>query len=250
MAVPDRRPIAPRALPSRVRTLADELVAGLHEALGPRFAGAFLYGSVCFPPSAVADFDAHVLVDAPLTDADRAAVSALRDRLRDLPLGDQTDVYFVTVEDAAGREPPTHQLDPQIRDTSWALHRAHVHAGRFVALHGPDPRTIVPVPSWQELDEALLGELEWMDDRALRDARAYCVLQLCRILYSFQTRDVVVSKLQAGVWAHAAVDVDHHPMIRRAIAAYADGTHRMDDEVRGFHEEMRRRIEAARAPGA
>lgn len=119
-------------------------------------------------------------------------------------------------------------------------------AGRFVTLHGPDPRTIVPPPTWEELDEALLGELDWMDAKALDDSRAYCVLQLCRILYSYSSRDVVVSKLQAGIWAHAALEAEHHAMIRRAMAAYADGTCRIDDDVRGFHAEMTRRIREAR----
>ena len=152
-------------LPEAVARLRDAFVAELDAMLGDRFVGLFLYGAVCFPPSAITDFDGHVLLRDQFDDEDRVAIRALQDRLRPLPLGDEFDVYYVTMEDARRREKPTHQWDPRNVDQSWAIHRAHVHAGRFVHVKGPDPRNIVPIPTWRELDEALQGELDFVADR-------------------------------------------------------------------------------------
>jgi hypothetical protein len=233
-------------LPDAVRPLAQAFHAELGSTLGDRYLGLFLYGSACFPPSAVADFDAHVLVGTPFDDADRMAVDALHERLKPLPLGDEMDVWYVTLASARSSDPPQTERRPGFRDGAWAIHRAHVHAGRFCHVHGPDPREIVPVPTWDELDTSLQDAIDWMDENALVDAKAYCVLQLCRVLYSYETRDVVVSKLQAGIWALAALDVEHHALIRTAIDAYERCTYVVDEDIHAFDAQMRGRIESAR----
>lgn len=198
-----------------------------------------------FPPSPVSDYDAHVFVSDPFTDADRDAINAMRSRLHDLPLGDDMDVWYVTLAEASTSDPPQTQLRPGFRDDSWALHRAHWHAGRFVLVRGPDPRTIVPEATWDEVDEALQGELGSVEDH-LDDSPAFSVLNLCRILYSYETRDVVVGKFQAAMWALAFLDVDRHALVRAAVEAYRAKTYAIDGDVRPFFEELRERIARAR----
>jgi hypothetical protein len=136
-------------------------------------------------------------------------------------------------------------MRPGFRDQSWALHRAHVHAGRFVLTKGPDPRTIVPEPTWAELDEALQAELGFVEEH-LVDAPAFGVLNLCRILYSYETLDVVIGKLQAALWAHAALDVELHETIRGALEAYRDRTYLVGADVMPFYEAVSPRIQVAR----
>lgn len=233
-------------LPDDIRRLSDAFVADLEQSLGPRFVGMFQYGAVCFPPSPVSDFDAHVIVAEPFTDADRDAVNALRERMLAYPFGDDMDVWYVTLESIASSDPPQTELRPGFRDDSWALHRAHIHAGRYVLSAGPDPRGIVPEPTWPELDEALQGELEYVEEH-LTDAPAFGVLNLCRILYSYESRDVVVGKLQAALWALAALDVDLHEPIRTAIEAYRDRTYMAGADIGSFYDPLAARIQAARA---
>jgi hypothetical protein len=232
-------------LPKRIRTLTEAFVAELDSTLGPRFVGLFQYGAVCFPPSPVSDFDAHVIVADPFSDDDRRAITAMLQRLHSLPLGDDMDVWYITRDAASRSDPPQTELRPGFRDESWALHRAHVHAGRFVGVRGPDPRTIVPEPTWDEIDEALQGELEYVFDH-LEDAPAFGVLNLCRVLYSYETRDVVTSKLRSAVWAFASLPSDHHALIRAALDAYATKRYRLQDDVDTFANEMGERIEHAR----
>lgn len=240
------------AAPEAVERLSDAFVAELEATLGRRFAGLFLYGAACFPPSSVIDFDGHVLLNEPLTDEDRENLDALHARIRPMPLGDEMDVWYITLADARLPAPPTHQRNTTMSDGSWALHRAHVHAGRFIRAAGPDPREIVPVPTWPEIDDALQSELRWLADH-FDDAPAYVTLNLCRILASYENRDVVLSKLQAGIWAIGALDVACHSRVRAALSSYENGSTGVGekdlDDVRSFYEQMTGRINRARALG-
>jgi hypothetical protein len=151
----------------------------------------------------------------------------------------------VTVDEAGSRDRPQTQLRPGFRDDAWALHRAHWHAGRFVLVRGPDPREIVPEPTWDEIDASLQAELLGIA-KHMTEFPAYSVLNLCRVLYSYETRDVVTGKFQSGMWAHASVDVDHHGVIREAMEAYRTKTYAVAGDVRPFYEAMSARIARAR----
>jgi hypothetical protein len=191
----------------------------------------FLYGAVAFsrPPGWAIDFDFHALLTRPLTDRERAEIRALYARLAaDTDLGGDLDGYFVLVDDARRAQPPVHQLDPTISDGAWALHRAHVYAGRYVLIAGADPRTIIPAPSWQELDAALRAELEFVDEHP--EPAAYGILNGARILWSFRTRDVVRSKYQAGRWALDSLPDEWHDAVRAALRRYS-GTATDADEA-------------------
>jgi hypothetical protein len=103
-------------------------------------------------------------------------------------------------------------------DTSWALHRAHIRAGRYIALHGPDPTEIYLPAEWAEIKEALESELRYVEDH-LDQYPDYCILQLCRLIYSYHTKDVVTSKAQAAVWAITALP-DWRQLVELARESY------------------------------
>ena len=94
---------------------------------------------------------------------------------------------------------------------SWALHREHCRAGRCIVLHGPDPGEIYLPATWAETAQALEWELRYVADHLSRYPD-YCILQLCRLIYSHETKDVVVSKAAAAEWAHDAL-----PEFRRHV---------------------------------
>ena len=149
-----------------VLAVADTLRRGLDRVLGDAGASLFLYGAAAFPRPAGwrIDFDFHVLVLRSLTDRDRRAIRDLYAELGAASqLGADLDGYFVLVADASRAEPPRHQLDLGIRDHAWALHRAHVHAGRYFLMAGLDPREIVPEPTWAELETGLRHELQFVE---------------------------------------------------------------------------------------
>ncbi len=224
MSTPDLPP-----LPDDVVAVAAALRDGLEERLGDAFAGLFLYGAVAFPrpPRWSIDFDFHALLQRPPTPAEGAAIGDLyRSLAATSALGADLDGYLVLLEDARRAEPPVHQLDPSVRDEAWALHRAHVHAGRYFVIDGVDPRGLVPEPTWPELDKALRAELRFIESHP--DATAFGFLNGARILASYERRDVVLSKYEAAQWALTSLPDEWNPLLRAAVRRYERAPRELD----------------------
>lgn len=198
--------------------------------LGEKLFGLYVYGAIAFPEGgATGDVDFHAILQDSPDVSEREGLAALHDRLARgyPPMGAELDGWYILLDDALHAARPTHQLLPGLRDNSWALHRAHLRAGRCFVLHGPAPERFLPAPSWPELESALEGELEYVTAH-LADAPAYCVLNLCRLIYSHQTRDVVVSKRACAAWAMARFP-GWRPLIEAALRSYDRGA--VDEEL-------------------
>lgn len=207
---------------AEIQDLAAALLAGLKTVLDAKLYGVYLFGALTFPDGgAVTDIDFHVILNDGLTEDEKAGLDRLDAALaRDYPpLGADLDGYYILLAETHAMTPPRHQRAAGIVDGSWALHCAHIRAGRCIVLHGPDPKTIYPEPAWPDLADALAGELAWLEAH-LVDAPAYCALNLCRLLYSCATRDVVISKYAAAGWAQAAFPGWRH-LIAAALSWYA-----------------------------
>jgi hypothetical protein len=220
------------SLPDDAAEVASALHHGLQGILRDDLASLFLYGAIAFPrPEGWRiDFDFHVLLHQPLDDTHRGAIRRLyADLANASELGGDLDGYYVLLGDASRREPPLHQLDLSMRDDAWALHRAHVLAGRAFVVAGIDPKDIVPEPTWAELEEALLDELRFVETHPT--ASAFGLLNGARILYSFATRDVVVSKYQAGQWGLESLPEQWRGGLRAALRYYERTSVEGDDRV-------------------
>jgi hypothetical protein len=216
----------------QVAIIGNAFRQGLHEILGGKLVGAYIYGAAAFPDAVpTGDIDFHVILAEPLAASERSALEALHEDLgrRFPPLGVDMDGYYLLLEDARGTSPPRSQMWARAVDTSWALHREHIRAGRCIVLQGPEPAEIYPPASWPEIEGALVSELAYVE-KHLREYPDYCILNLCRLVYSFQTRDVVVSKAAAAEWAREAL-----PAWRRAVeVAMATYPGQATPEERGF----------------
>ena len=94
-----------------------------------------------------------------------------------------------------------------------------------LVLYGPRPETFVPVISDEVLFEALVREVGYLREEISEKAesewrdvpsyRAYAVLTLCRILYSFEEGGIV-SKPRAARWALKHLPGEWHALIRQA----------------------------------
>jgi hypothetical protein len=191
-----------------------------------------LYGALVFPETtSTGDVDGHVVVADPLTEQDKAGIRRLHAALesKHAPLANDLDLWYLLRKDTEGSAPPQHQLDPGRCDQSWALHRAHIRAGRCLVLYGPDPRKSYPAPTWEEIEAALYGELAYVQ-RNLDEYPAYCVLNLCRLAYSFCTHDVVISKASAAAWAWEAYPA-RRPLIEAARRSYAQEATEQDQAL-------------------
>lgn len=239
-------------LPESITDLCLAYTDGLKRILGDKLHGLYVYGASVFPETkATGDIDFHVILEGPLADSEKAAVLELHNRMASEhpPLGAELDAYFLLLVQARRSELPTHQLQTDIIDGSWALHRAHMLAGRCVVLHGPEPSTIFPAPTWPEIEEALAGEMSYVEQH-LNQYPDYCILNLCRLMYSHRTGDVVTSKAAAGAWASKQFP-QWRLIIEMANQSYEGKSPDKDREtmradLKGFlgfaHEQIRRGI--------
>jgi streptomycin 3"-adenylyltransferase len=189
-----------------VRTIGEAFRDGLEAILGVNLVGVYLYGAVAFPEALpTGDIDFHVILEERLTDEERSALQALHESLAGQfpPLGAAMDGYYLLLKDARRETPPKSQMWDGATDHSWALHRKHIRAGRRIILYGPDPNEIYPPAQWPEIESALCSELDFVEQH-LGEYPDYCILNLCRLMYSFETGDVVVSKAMAAEWAFNA----------------------------------------------
>jgi hypothetical protein len=235
----------------QVSIISEAFVHGRRRVLGDKLHGAYIYGAAAFPDNVpTGDIDFHVILKAELTEGERSGLEELHQGLaREFPpLGEGLDGYYILLADARCETPPRSQMWSRATDTSWALHREHIRAGRHIVLHGPDPTGIYPSASWPELESALHGELDYVE-KILQEYPDWCILALCRLIYSFETRDVVISKAAASEWGHDAL-----PEWRRHIVlawksyggqATAEDRDFILAEVRGFFDFARMRIEQA-----
>jgi hypothetical protein len=236
---------------SQTSRIGQAFLDGLKRCLGERLHGVYIYGAAAFPDTVpTGDVDFHVILKSELTDAERSELERLHENLAERfpPLAGEMDGYYILLSDARCEAPPRSQMWGRATDSSWALHRAHIRAGRCIVLYGPEPREIYPPASWPELEGALYGELDFVE-KHLHQYPDYCILNLCRLVYSFETRNVVVSKGQAADWAIDALPDwrRHIELARKSYARQATPEERqfMLGEVRGFFEFARTRIARA-----
>lgn len=203
------------------------------------------------------DVDTYVLLARRPDEATIRQIDAALDAIaRDL--GVEWDTWFVLEADARGSAPPRHAFREGRRDTSWAIHRAHWLAGRYVTLHGPEPYEIVTAPEWTELQGELDRELEHMERHVVEGdtdpfEATYAVLNGSRILHALETGSVVTSKRAAGTWGLDHLPARWHPVLRAAIRTY-DGAPSADDadllaaEMAPFLSFVRERLPATGRP--
>jgi predicted nucleotidyltransferase len=191
----------------QIEIINAEFKKGLLRVLGEKLHAAYVYGAAAFNDSLpTGDIDFHVILNDHLTNTEKKELEDLHKELAEKypPLGEELDGYYILLEDAKKKTPPQSEMWQFATDNAWALHRAHIRAGRYITLHGGDPREIYPPSTWSELEAALLEEIQFVE-KHLNTYPDYGILNLCRLLYSFQTKDVVISKANASKWSFAAI---------------------------------------------
>jgi len=225
-------------LPEKVQNVCVVLLQELQNILGEKLYGLYLYGAMVFPETkTIQDIDFHVILTKPLTKNESHGIQTFHESMakRFPPLGAELDGYYILLKDAQNFSVPRHQVYSGISDNSWALHRAHMRAGYCIVMHGPDPIAIFPEPSWDELVEGLESEQTYIENH-LDMYPDYCVLNLCRLMKSYETGNVVVSKFSSAGWAR-----DRFPqwekLITKALNQYEVA--RTDTELCKIRSEIR-----------
>lgn len=116
-------------------------------------------------------------------------------------------------------------------ESGWIYH-CYILREHGVTLAGPKPRTFIdPVdPDDMRRAAAPIAELwlqqasddpSWLDWLRNRDAPAFVVLTLCRLLYTLETGSVA-SKPAAARWAQGTLDPGWSGLIERSLAGQHD----------------------------
>jgi hypothetical protein len=202
--------------------LGDELRA----ILGSNLVAVWAHGGTTFPdrPRRPGDLDAHVVLERSPDEPSSQSIQDAHERIG-AERGVDWDTWYVLAADARRPDSPPHAFLAGRRDTAWALHRAHWLAGRYVHLYGQEPDTIVPAPTWAELELDLRRELEHLERHVAEgdtdpNEATYAIFNGSRILHAVETGDVVISKRSAGAWALEHLPPRWHAAIRAAGHAY------------------------------
>ena len=245
------------------RALAERFRQGLVDVLGNRLKAGYLIGSIVFERTVLrtADVDFYVVTHRALGPRDKEALGRMhRDLSRRFPPLQDLDGYYLSTAAAKSTRRPrglVYAQDGRVRpgrlNETWALDRAHLWARAVVRIAGGDPRGIFRRPAWREIARELDRE-----GVALRKDLArhptYSVLNLCRLMHTWATRDPVTSKRASGEWARTALPADWRDLIDAALRAYrgrdGPGDRRvLRTQVRLFFEFARSWIRAARKTG-
>jgi hypothetical protein len=103
--------------------------------------------------------------------------------------------------------------------------------------------------NWEQLAADLEEQLQYVEAH-LEVYPAYCVLNLCRLMYSFENREVVISKVAAAEWAWELFP-QRRALIEAARKWYAQQASAQDEmlmmsELMGFYRFVCERIHKIR----
>lgn len=220
-------------VPAEVTALLCDIKAGLPAALGRNLVGVYLYGSLtqrAFNP-ARSDVDCVVVTRRDLSDAQFRRVGAwLRRAGASNPWAARLQMTFLIRDELLTMDSRSchyqfGQFNRSGSDGNPIIWVNVLESG--VTLCGPPAETFVPAITWEVLFAALVREVGYLREevsgkpesewRDVPSYRAYAVLTLCRILYTFE-RGAVVSKPRAARWALKRLPEEWHGLIRRALA--------------------------------
>jgi len=195
------------------------------EVLGDKLDGIYAYGSIVFDGFG-RDIDCHLVLRLAPTGNEKARLNAIHAKYKLFCC--EVDAHYIMLKDARNSLPPKSYLLSNTKDEAWALHCAHIRSGCYVTLYGQEPiPALFPSPDWRNIVSALDYEIRYIEKNG--DQYAYCILNLCRIIYSFISRNVAVSKRFSGLWA-----CRHFPewagLIHAAMASYENNVNYFVDE--------------------
>jgi hypothetical protein len=220
-------------VPAKVSDLLHDLTARLRDILGKNLVGMYLYGSLtqrAFNPKR-SDVDCIVVLRRAMSASHFKHIEKWLSRAAESdPWVARLQMQFLVRDNVLTMDAPAclfqfGVLRRDLSDGNPIVWRNILESG--VTLFGAHPETFVPPISPAIVLEALKREAGYIREEIIlnpasqwRDVpyyRAYAVLTLCRILYSF-VKGGIVSKPRAARWALKSLPAKFHKIILEALS--------------------------------
>jgi hypothetical protein len=212
---------------------------------GGQFVGMYLYGSLAYGGfDRASDVDFVVVTAEELPEATFLALQEMHEEIamigswcatqlegsyipkQALRTFDPQRVFHLHIDRGWNERLQRMQIDdPPLSRAWWGgwVFLRHVLRENGIALAGPDPRTLVDPVRPGELQEAARATLEgWLaplldkvGELGIPGYQPYCVLTICRLLYTLE-KDAVTPKLAAARWAQERLEPRWGLLIERA----------------------------------
>jgi predicted nucleotidyltransferase len=220
-----------------VNEILDLVFTHVKETLQDQLIGMYLFGSL-----ANGDFDEHsdidvlIVTDGEISEDAFSALKAMHAGVAkmDSPWAVQQEVSYIP-QNALRRFDRSNILHLHLdrgngevlhriaHESDWIIQR-HILREHGIVITGPDLKTLIDPVSPHELRQAVIGVLPLWIDPILDDPsqikkrgyQSFCVLSLCRMLYTLQNK-AILSKSAAAKWAVDTLDSKWKPLIERAI---------------------------------
>jgi predicted nucleotidyltransferase len=254
---------------SDVNEILNHLHTNIKNILQNQFVGMYLFGSL-----ANGDFDKHSDIDVVIVTLEEISedkFSKLKAMHTDMakmdsPWAVQQELSYIP-QNALQRFDRSNILHPHLdrgtgevlhmmaHESDWIIQR-HILRERGIIIDGPDLKTLIDPISPNELRQAVINVLPlWtnpiLDDPTQIKKRGYqsfCVLSLCRMLYTLQNK-ATLSKPDAAKWAMDSLTPKWKPLIERAIIGRQNSGMDADpDDIRGTLEMMQYVSDCTRQP--
>ncbi|HKG24951.1 MAG TPA: aminoglycoside adenylyltransferase domain-containing protein [Thermomicrobiales bacterium] len=215
----------------QVNDVIETLRTGMHDVLGDKLLGLYLFGSLVigdFDP-ATSDIDLLAVLDDDVDDREFGALRELHDEFaRNHPTwDDRIEVRYASV--AALRDVTTRARRVVVISPGEPFHHTETRKDwvinlytvqeRGVTVDGRPPRDVVPPISREDFAEAIEEHARlwrtWVDEVQSQKDQAYAILTLCRTLYAHTNGDPT-TKLGAAEWTQGVLP-EWAPLIRRAV---------------------------------
>jgi predicted nucleotidyltransferase len=235
-----------------VNEILNLLLSNVRQILGSQFVGMYLFGSL-----ANGDFDQHSDIDILIVTDGEISSDAFSELQNmhvevakiDSPWAIQQEVSYIPQKDLRRFDPPNIRhphidrgnnefLHMMAHESDWIIQRYLLRA-RGIVIAGPDLKTLIDPIAPYELRQAVVDVLPLWVNPILHDPskikirgyQSFCVLSLCRMLYTLQNK-AVLSKPAAAKWAIETLDSRWKSLIERAIIG------RQNSNVEALHEDL------------
>lgn len=219
-----------------VNEILNLLYSDVKEILGDQLVGMYLFGSLANGDfDNASDIDVLFVIERRVSEPEFSALKEMHARINklDSPWAIQLEVSYIP-RDALFRHDPNNKTHPHMdrgnnevlhwmaHESDWIIQR-YILRERGVHILGPDLQTLVDPVSVDERRRAVAEVLPLWVNRILEDPsvinkrgyQSYCVLSLCRMLYTLKTGDII-SKRVAAQWAKENLASHWRPLIERA----------------------------------